>query len=97
MAADDAVILYLFHWDQPLDGGRSPQHYLGSAPEDRLAERMAEHFAGHGAKILRAAIDYGREPVVVRLWRGTRAEESRLKRAKRGFRGICPACGGNSS
>lgn len=93
---DDVVVIYLFHWDVPLEGGQRPQHYMGSTPPERLEQRVREHLSGGSkqARIMRAAVEAGRDPRLVKTWTATRAEESRLKRGKHGFRHICPVCRG---
>lgn len=88
------MAVYLLHFDRPLDGGQRPQHYLGWTPDDPEA-RLADHLAdrNRAARIVVAAATYGIEVRIARTWpEGDRLMESRLKRAKRGYRHLCPLC-----
>lgn len=83
--------VYLLHFSEPLAG--HAEHYLGSA--DDLAARMADHLAGHGAKITAAAVAAGITLIVARTWPGGRTEERRLKGRPIGsshLRRRCPLC-----
>lgn len=80
--------IYVLHFDQPLGNLNNPraqaQHYLGWAMD--LTARLAEHAAGRGAAITRAAVERGiswRAFVCVQAttrWR----KHSRPKRIRRG-------------
>src|SRR5262245_8357298 len=85
--------LYLLHWDPPLNGGQKPQHYLGWT-NNGVRDRVREHLTNgtHAAKIVVAAVAAGREVQLACYWSGDRAEESRLKKLKRGFKHMCPLC-----
>lgn len=88
--ARDGVI-YLVHLDQPFHHAK---HYLGFVESDlgeRLDERMERHRRGTGSKLLRAVAKAGIGWRVVRTWRGTRADERRMKNAKMTPR-YCPIC-----
>ena len=88
-------VCYLLHFSTKLGNPANPyamaQHYLGTATD--LAERLAEHRAGGGAKITAAAAVRGIGFDVVRTWPGGRDLERRLKRRKEGPR-LCPVCKG---
>jgi len=88
------MALYLLHFSEPLAGGQHPQHYLGWTDRP-VAERLADHLVGRNrpAKIVQAAVAAGRTVTISRVWPdGTRSDEARLKRRKRGFRRHCPLC-----
>ena len=81
-------IVYLLHFDRPLPHAR---HYLGSTAD--LDARLAEHRAGHGARLLEVITDLGIDFQLARTWPGGRDVERRLKRRKEGPR-LCPVCRG---
>lgn len=91
---------YLFHFSRPLGNLSNPraqaQHYTGWAADPdgdgtELAHRIAEHLAGQGARITRAAVAQGIELTIVATWRAPLAFEKTLKRRKDGPN-ICPVC-----
>lgn len=86
-------LVYLLHFERPLGSDlHQAQHYIGWALD--LAARMADHRAGRGAAITRAALDRGIAFEVVRTWPDRdRLFERALKAQKRGPR-LCPVCGG---
>lgn len=93
------MAVYLLHWDEALEGGRNPKHYLGYVAGETLGDvqkRFRSHVlqtGSHPAKIVGAAVAAGREVGIVRVWTsGDRDLERALKREKRGFRDLCPAC-----
>lgn len=84
--------IYLVHLHRPY---RHARHYLGWAAD--VERRLAEHRAGRGSPLLRAAAAAGIEFQVVRTWPGTRFEERRLHRFKNTPARLCPICRGESS
>ena len=89
--------VYLLHFEPayvaPIgDTGRLKLagHYLGSCAGDP-ADRLADHLAGRGSPLVRAAVAAGCAVTVVRTWRGGRLEERRLKRRHR-HADYCPLC-----
>lgn len=83
-----AGTVYLVHFSRPLHHAR---HYLGWTAAENLANRLARHAAGRGARILRAVTLAGIPWELVAVAPGTRASERQLKRGKHIAR-ICPAC-----
>jgi hypothetical protein len=84
--------VYLVCMSRPVCAHRPARHYLGwthagRAPEDRLAE----HRAGRGARILAAAAARGIGLAVVRTWDGDRNLERKLKNQKNA-KVLCPNC-----
>lgn len=79
--------IYLVHLHQPY---RHARHYLGWAAD--VERRLAEHRAGCGSPLLRAASAAGISFDVVRTWPGTRFEERRLHRFKNTPARLCPTC-----
>ncbi|MBX7254043.1 MAG: hypothetical protein K1X50_18845 [Candidatus Promineofilum sp.] len=71
--------MYLLHFEQPINPTRPARHYLGYA--DDLGRRIQQHERGIRFK-------------VVRVWRGDRELERRLKGWKQMPR-YCPVCGRN--
>lgn len=86
--------IYLLHFSAPLGNPQKPhgqaQHYVGWALD--LAARLAEHRAGAGASITRAAVERGITFEVVRTWQGDRTLERKIKNRKMAPR-LCPLCG----
>lgn len=81
-------VCYLIHFDVPLHKGGN-QHYIGFARY--LPDRIAEHRAGTGAQMTRAANMRGIGWRVVRVWRdGSREAEKGLKQF--GGKNLCPHC-----
>src|SRR5262245_52091664 len=67
-------------------------HYLGFATD--LAQRMAQHRAGNGARLMEVVKQAGIDWKLVRVWQGDRGMERRLKRRKNTPRQLCPVCRG---
>jgi hypothetical protein len=82
---------YLLHLERPLSPAHTAQHYLGWTPGE-LAERLAEHAAGRGARFTQVALERGIGWELVRTWVGeTRTDERRHKLGAHGSR-LCPRC-----
>jgi hypothetical protein len=79
--------IYLVHLHRPY---RHARHYLGWTAD--VERRLAEHRAGRGSPLLRAAAAAGIDFEVVRTWPGTRFEERRLHRFKNTPARLCPIC-----
>jgi hypothetical protein len=77
-------MVYLIQLDKPLVAeGHKAQFYLGYCDEDRLLQRLAEHWARRGSKMLAAAVQKGIHFDIVRFWPGgTRKLERQYKRRK---------------
>jgi hypothetical protein len=89
--------VYLLHFEPaysaPIgDTGRVKiaGHYVGSCavPVD---ERVAEHVAGRGSPLVRAAVAAGCEVLLAATWPGDRKAERHYKRGHRHNR-RCPIC-----
>lgn len=75
-------MLYMLEFSGKLGGEKhSAQYYLGFVESD-VEARLAEHRAGRGAAITRAAVERGYELRLVGVIEGTRADERRLKNRK---------------
>lgn len=92
---DSPGTLYLLHFSQPLGDVSRPrmsaQHYLGWCARDELERRLAEHRAGCGAKITRAAVNRGIRLLHVWQHPGTPADE-RTRKQRGHFSTLCPVC-----
>lgn len=77
MATNVVGTLYTLHFDPPYKHAR---HYEGWTSNP--THRFAEHLAGRGSKLVKAAIAAGCQVIVVRVEPGTRADERRLKNRK---------------
>ncbi len=80
-------MIYILEFSAPLGDVNNPRgqarYYIGFCSDDRdLADRLAEHRAGWGAAMCRAANQRGITYQVVATLPGDRAEERRLKRQK---------------
>lgn len=84
---------YLLHFSAPLGNlsnvRAQAQHYSGWCED--LEARIAQHLAGEGSKITRAAIAQGIEISLVATWRAPLSFEKYLKRRKDAPR-LCPIC-----
>ena len=87
------MAIYLLHFTRRINPSRPAQHYLGYA--DDIAQRLAEHAAGRGARLTQVALERGIPWALVRTWEGPgadRTRERRMKRWKHADR-LCPLCG----
>jgi predicted GIY-YIG superfamily endonuclease len=90
---DDSVgDVYLIHFSGRTAAGH--QHYLGWSGD--VCKRFARHESGQGALETRKAITEGLKLTLAQMWRGTPADERRIKeerrRVRRGFAILCPFC-----
>jgi predicted GIY-YIG superfamily endonuclease len=81
--------VYLAHFSTNLHHAR---HYLGFATD--LVQRLAQHRAGSGARLMAVIKEAGIEWKLVRVWQGDRGLERRLKRRKNTPKRLCPVCRG---
>lgn len=81
--------VYLFHFHRPISPDHTAQHYMGYAED--LALRMQRQRAGNGARFVQVARERGIGFTLVRVWRGGRRLERRLKNQKNAPR-LCPIC-----
>ena len=84
--------VYLAHFSKALHHAR---HYLGFATD--LAQRMAQHRAGNGARLMEVVKQAGIDWKLVRVWQGDRGLERQLKRRKNTPRQLCLVCRGEVS
>ncbi len=90
---------YLLHFSAPLGNLKNvraqAQHYIGFAADDGsgvgLEHRIAEHLAGDGARITKAALANGIAVELVAAWHAPLSFEKRLKARKEAPR-LCPVC-----
>ena len=80
---------YLVHFTEPY---RHARHNTGWTAD--LESRLAEHQAGHGARLLQVINQAGIEWTLARTWQGTRERERQLKR-QGGASRRCPICRAN--
>ena len=80
-----AGYVYLAHFSTNLSHAR---HYLGFATD--LGQRIAQHRAGTGARLMEVVKQAGIGWKLVRVWPGDRGLERRLKRRKNTPRRLCP-------
>lgn len=81
--------IYLLHFDRPISPDHTTQHYTGSA--DDITRRIREHQQGQGSRLTEVAFQREIPFSVVRLWRGNRRLERRLKSLKCAPK-FCPIC-----
>lgn len=80
-------VVYLLHFDRPY---RHAGHYTGWT--SNLADRLTQHTAGRGARLLAVITQAGIGFTLARTWTGTRRRERALKR-QGGASRRCPLCG----
>src|SRR5262245_28869790 len=71
---------------------RHAGHYVGFAAD--LAQRLARHRAGNGARLMEVIKQAGIEWKLVKVLPGDRSLERRLKNGKNTPRRLCPVCMG---
>lgn len=85
---------YLIHWQPAIGNLSNPRgtasHYLGSTNKP-VGERLMQHQSKAGARITKAAVEQGRELVLVRTWDGGWNRERQLKKLHNN-RLLCPIC-----
>lgn len=97
------MTVYVLQFSAPLGSAKHrASTYIGYADPGRLQERLAEHRAGQGAAITRAAVDRGYSLQLVAAIDGGRDLERRLKNFKNARKAIrwierqpvrlCPGC-----
>lgn len=80
--------VYLLCFSRPLGHAR---HYIGQT-DRTVAERVAEHRSGRGARLTRMAVQAGIELRLARTWNDApRCFEQRLKN-RGGASRVCPLC-----
>ena len=84
--------VYLLHFSGRTAAGH--QHYLGWTQD--LSKRLASHRAGRGAQETKKAVAQGLKLKLGQQWRGTPADERRIKNerraVKRGYGCLCAYC-----
>lgn len=98
-------LIYQYHLDEPLNDRKPSRHYTGFCEFGRLAERDRIHRRGvrsahdqngetvytGAARFLQVAVERGIGFQLVRVWRGSRDDERRLKRCGHAA-DMCPVC-----
>lgn len=85
------MTLYLLHFSEPLQHAR---HYLGFCEAEDPSERVAQHLAGRGSPLVKAAISRGIGVTLAIVLPGDRNFERRVKNRGSLCR-WCPECGVN--
>jgi len=81
--------IYLLHFSRPISPDHTTQHYIGWTAD--LPARIQSHELGQAARLTAVARERGISFEVVRVWRGTRNDERRIKRWCNNGR-FCPLC-----
>lgn len=80
------MAIYILKFDRPIGNPDkkygTASYYIGYCADTRIAERFAEHKAGRGAALTRAAVQQGIGFQIVVTMPGDRAKERQLKRQK---------------
>jgi predicted GIY-YIG superfamily endonuclease len=79
--------VYVLHFDPPY---RHAGHYIGWAQD--ADARIAQHLAGAGSPLVRAAVRAGSRVRVAATFAGSRYLERRLKRWHNTTARVCPIC-----
>lgn len=85
------MTIYLLHFSQPLQHAR---HYLGYCDAPDPSDRVAQHLAGRGSPLVKAAIERGISVTLAATLEGDRNFERRIKNRGSLCR-WCPECGLN--
>ena len=86
--AGQAGTVYLLHFDR----ARTSTPGITSDGRANVKRRLAEHEAGHGARLLAVVRAAGIGWQLARMWPGSRARERQIKR-QGGHARHCPLCG----
>jgi len=81
-------VIYVICFEKKL---KHAKHYIGFCEDGNLQSRFARHTSGRGAKILRACNSAGIKYKIVRVMKGDRNFERKLKRRKNA-KHLCPIC-----
>ena len=94
MSTQNPGTVYLFCFSRSMGNLNNTRaqasHYLGWG-HGNAAARIADHKAGKGSALTRAAVAVGISLKLVRTWIGDRNLERELKN-KKNAKGICPEC-----
>lgn len=89
--------VYVLHFDPPYsapiagtDRFKTAGHYVGSTAGD-VAARVADHLAGRGSPLVRAAVGAGCTVTIAATFAGGRVDERRIKSSHHRER-WCPIC-----
>jgi predicted GIY-YIG superfamily endonuclease len=85
---DIGMTVYLLHFERPVYG--HSQHYIGFTTN--LAQRLASHKYGHGARITSIAVKKGIRWELARVWEGEDQEFERLLKKSGRARKYCQIC-----
>lgn len=82
-------VVYLIHFAQKF---AHAQHYVGFCQSyEGVESRLDYHARGQGSRLLRAVSAAGIHWDIVRIWRGSRDDERKLKNTN-STRDYCPVC-----
>lgn len=83
-------MIYLLHFERPINPDRPCQHYLGYAAD--VDRRLEDHASGQGSRLTQHALRLGIGWQLVRTWAGEKDTEKYLKTVYRNGRLLCPVC-----
>ena len=81
--------IYLLCFERPYKHAR---HYLGFAAAPTPDERIAEHRAGTGARLLAVIREAGIGFHVARVWKNATRDDERALKDRKGSAKLCPTC-----
>ena len=86
------MAIYLLHFARRINPTRPARHSVSDAED--IAQRLAEHAAGRGARLTQVAIERGITWEVARTWDGPDADRTRERQMKRWKHSprLCPVC-----
>lgn len=88
MSRDSTIgTVYLLHFDAPV---QHAQHYLGWAVD--VHDRVNDHLAGKGARLVAVALERGVGVSLVRTWPDADRHLERALKRRNNARGLCPVC-----
>lgn len=88
MRAPTTPAVYLLHFSRPYHHAR---HYLGYTTYG-VEQRLADHLAGRGARLVQVVVAAGIGVVVARTWPGQGREFERRLKNRKDAAYICPFC-----
>jgi len=95
MSTQNSGTVYLLHLARPLgnlaNNRAQAAHYLGWSKGD-ATKRIADHIAGRGSALTRAAFAAGISLEVVKVWTNEDRNFERALKNKKNAKGICPIC-----
>lgn len=89
MTENEAFVIYLLHFDQPVSHAL---HYLGSTTPTNFDKRMRAHANGYGSNLTTRVFKTGIPISIAYMWLTPSRELERKLKNNGHFKRICPVC-----